>query len=61
MTEARNREGDEFGEGRLFETIRSIGDSSAAEMVDAVLEACNRFAAGTPQYDDITLITAVRH
>ena len=61
VTEARNQEGDEFGEQRLFETIRSVENSSAGEMVDAVLEAVHRFAAGTPQHDDITLITAVRH
>jgi sigma-B regulation protein RsbU (phosphoserine phosphatase) len=61
VTEARNVEGDEFGEQRLFETIRAAGDCSASEMVDHVLETVHRFAAGTIQHDDITLIAAVRH
>ena len=61
VTEARNPEGDEFGEQRLFETIRAAGDCSASETVDDVLEAVQRFAKGTIQHDDITLIAAVRH
>ena len=60
VTEARNPEGDEFGEQRLFETIRTAGDCSAREIVDDVLAAIHQFAAGTVQHDDITLIAAVR-
>ncbi len=60
VTEARKPEGDEFGEQRLFDTIRAAGDCCARELVDAVLEATHRFAAGTIQHDDITLIAAVR-
>ena len=60
ITEARNPEGDDFGEERLFETICATGDRSASEIVEDVLEAVHRFAAGTIQHDDITLIAAVR-
>lgn len=60
VTEARNPQGDEFGEPRLAETVRTAEDCSAGAIVDAVLEATNRFAAGATQHDDITLITAVR-
>jgi sigma-B regulation protein RsbU (phosphoserine phosphatase) len=54
VTEARNPEGDEFGEQRLVETIRTAGEGSAGAIVGAVLEATNRFAARSTQHDDIT-------
>jgi serine phosphatase RsbU (regulator of sigma subunit) len=45
VTEARNPEGEEFGEERL---------------ADALLAATMEFAGAAKQHDDITVITAVR-
>jgi sigma-B regulation protein RsbU (phosphoserine phosphatase) len=53
VTEARNPEGDEFGEERLLGTLRSLGNYCATQMVDAVLKAVHQFADGTFQHDDI--------
>lgn len=60
VTEARNEQGEEFGEDRLLEVLRSAPTGEAQPVVDHVLEAVKNFAAGAPQHDDITLIVARR-
>ena len=60
VTEARNGEGEEFGEDRLVEGINADWSRNAGQTVDDVLKSVHRFANGTMQHDDITLIAARR-
>src|SRR3989442_8230449 len=56
ITEA-GREGEQFGEGRLIEVLRSQADAPPAEQVSAVLARVQQFGAGDPS-DDLTLLIA---
>jgi sigma-B regulation protein RsbU (phosphoserine phosphatase) len=60
LTEAVNLRGEEFGIGRLVETVTSHRESSrsAAHMLDAILVAVRSHTGDTPQSDDLTLIVA---
>ncbi|QOY88257.1 SpoIIE family protein phosphatase [Paludibaculum fermentans] len=60
VTEARNPQGEEFGEDRLLDALRAAPGAGAQAAADQLLEALTRFAAGAPQHDDITLIVARR-
>ena len=56
VLEARNAEGEEFGEPRLAETARQCADRDAAEIADTIAATARRFAGNEPQYDDITVL-----
>lgn len=58
VSEAMNNEDEEFDEPRLMEAVRAARDLPAAEIIDRVLGACDVFAAGAPQHDDMTLVVA---
>jgi serine phosphatase RsbU (regulator of sigma subunit) len=60
VTEAQNTDGDEFGEARLFEVLRACPGQPGAEVIDRVFAAIDAFAAGAPQFDDITVLVARR-
>jgi serine phosphatase RsbU (regulator of sigma subunit) len=60
VTEAQNSDGDEFGEARLFEVLRACPGRPGAEVIDRVFAAIDGFAAGAPQFDDITVVVARR-
>ncbi|WP_321475332.1 SpoIIE family protein phosphatase [uncultured Paludibaculum sp.] len=60
VTEARNPQGEEFGEDRLLAALQAAPALGAQAAADYVLEAVKAFAAGAPQHDDITLIVARR-
>jgi serine phosphatase RsbU (regulator of sigma subunit) len=57
VTEARNGEGEEFGEQRLVETARKHRELSLPELLAAVTDRARRFSPHE-QSDDITLIAA---
>jgi serine phosphatase RsbU (regulator of sigma subunit) len=57
VTEARNREGVEFGEGRLFELIATHGHLSAGQLAETIAASANAFGCGA-QHDDITVVAA---
>jgi len=59
ITEALDAKGEFFSESRLEEALQSVADGSAQSVVSSVIEAVRRFAAGTPQSDDIAAL-AVR-
>ncbi len=59
VTEARNPEGDEFGEQRLLETVVATPDCAASALAWMLLTAINTFAANATQHDDITVVTAI--
>jgi serine phosphatase RsbU (regulator of sigma subunit) len=60
VPEAQNAAGEEFGEGRLLEVLRSAAPDGATVVVDRVFQAIDAFVCGAPQYDDITILVARR-
>jgi len=55
LCEAANARGEEWGFRRLLETIQANRHQKARDIVDRVLESAEHFAAGCPQFDDMTL------
>jgi sigma-B regulation protein RsbU (phosphoserine phosphatase) len=60
VPEAQNRSDEEFGEARLLDVLRETAAAPAASVVARIVAAIDGFAAGAPQYDDITLLVARR-
>lgn len=56
ITEARNRQGDEFGYERLLEIVGRSENLSAEELKSRILAAVRTFADGTAYTDDMTLV-----
>lgn len=56
VTEAVNVDGEEFGDGRLLDALLEHASSTAEETSRRVLAGIDRFTAGAPQHDDVTLI-----
>jgi serine phosphatase RsbU (regulator of sigma subunit) len=57
ITESFNDSGEEFGEGRLIDSLRQNCGSSPQVALDSIVQAVRRFS-GREQHDDITLIIA---
>ncbi|HEX8764711.1 MAG TPA: GAF domain-containing SpoIIE family protein phosphatase [Candidatus Acidoferrum sp.] len=57
LTEAQNAEGEEFGESRLLDTLRSHCHLPVGPLLQAVVGAVQQFTCGEQQ-DDITLVIA---
>jgi sigma-B regulation protein RsbU (phosphoserine phosphatase) len=57
VTEANDADGNEFGETRLREVVRSSLAAAPAELLVAIQGAVQRFSAGE-QFDDLTLVVA---
>jgi serine phosphatase RsbU (regulator of sigma subunit) len=55
VTDARNREGADFGVERLFATLNGATREAAA-LIEATIAAVDEFAGVVPQADDITLL-----
>jgi serine phosphatase RsbU (regulator of sigma subunit) len=60
VTDAQDPAGDEFGEARLHDVLRSAAGAPARVVIDRVLEAVEAFVAGTPQFDDMTMLVVRR-
>jgi serine phosphatase RsbU (regulator of sigma subunit)/putative methionine-R-sulfoxide reductase with GAF domain len=60
LTDAQNAEGEEFGEARLHELLRSLAGQSADAIVDRVLASLEAFVNDTPQFDDMTILVLRR-
>jgi sigma-B regulation protein RsbU (phosphoserine phosphatase) len=56
VSEAMNREGNEYGEQRLEGVIRRCISCCAQEMTDAIHRDIVEYAGGAPQSDDITMM-----
>lgn len=56
VTEAFNVDGEEFGEERLEELLRSSSHMSADEVRDTVVRCVRDWCATAPQHDDLTFI-----
>ncbi len=55
ITESRSPGGEEFGEGRLLELVRSLRDLKAAALTEAVVSAATQFSNGNFD-DDLTVV-----
>jgi sigma-B regulation protein RsbU (phosphoserine phosphatase) len=60
VTDAQNAEGDEFGEPRLHDVLREVAGQPAATIIERVFDAVEAFAAGHPQFDDMTILVLRR-
>ena len=58
ITEAESPNGEEFGEARLIDTVRSAGSASADALVQTISAAVAAWCGGELQ-DDATLVVAV--
>jgi hypothetical protein len=57
ITEAMNRDRQEYGEVRLLSTLRRIGARvSPLALVEALVDDVREFTAGAPVHDDITVV-----
>ena len=60
ITEAMNREGEEFGISRLVDVSLQSHDLSSRQIVSRILDSVNRHSAGQPRADDQTLVVVRR-
>ena len=60
VTEATNPSGDEFGEQRLADLLMGLRAAPAGELIRAINEELEAFAAGAPPADDVTIVVARR-
>jgi sigma-B regulation protein RsbU (phosphoserine phosphatase) len=60
ITEATDKQGNEFGEERLLALLRSLRDRPAAEIVEGVFREVERFSRGADHHDDRTLVVVRR-
>ena len=58
VTEAMDPQGEEFGEQRLLEIAGRHGDWPARKLCDAIVGEVERFSAGRPLDDDLTVVAA---
>jgi sigma-B regulation protein RsbU (phosphoserine phosphatase) len=56
IIEARNEQGEEFGEAQLLDLLRCNAVLTAAEIRGRILETVSTFAGSVPQHDDQTLV-----
>jgi phosphoserine phosphatase RsbU/P len=56
ISEAMNRNDEEWGEERLIETVGSFDTQPAQQMIDRIAAGADQFVAGAPQHDDMTLV-----
>jgi serine phosphatase RsbU (regulator of sigma subunit) len=56
VTEARDSNGDEFGEDRLLSCVQANCTRPPVEIMECLLSAVRQFSAGTAQSDDVTML-----
>ena len=56
LSEARNRQGEEYGEDVLTQTLLDLYGQGAEEILRAIRERLEKFTRGVPMHDDITLV-----
>lgn len=61
IPDALNSEGEFFHEKQLVKVVQNNLGLPAQEIQSCVLEAVQDFSAGTPQFDDITLLVLMRN
>ena len=56
LTEALNRNVEEFGEARIKETLKANAGLTVYQIRDELVLRVNEWCAGAPQYDDLTFV-----
>ncbi|MBX9603964.1 MAG: SpoIIE family protein phosphatase [Bryobacteraceae bacterium] len=56
VSECMNNSDEEFGEDGIIQTVESARSAKANELIARIMAACDQFAAGAPQHDDMTLV-----
>jgi sigma-B regulation protein RsbU (phosphoserine phosphatase) len=56
ITEARNPDGEEFGEEQLLCCVMANRDLAPTELLECIFDAVHQFSAGSAQSDDLTLL-----
>jgi sigma-B regulation protein RsbU (phosphoserine phosphatase) len=56
VTEAMNKNQEEYGEERFFSCIKKMGNVSAEKIVQLIVDDIEKFTGGIDQSDDITLL-----
>ncbi|MGE3842893.1 MAG: SpoIIE family protein phosphatase, partial [Vicinamibacterales bacterium] len=56
VSEALNAAGDEFGEDRIVDAIRSAERTDASSTLEALMSAVKQWATGAAQNDDVTAL-----
>ena len=56
ISEAMNRDLEEWGEQRLIEAVRTSTGLRSEQTIAKIMQAADAFAAGAPQHDDMTLV-----
>lgn len=59
VTEAENKEQEEYGSGRLRETVNRGKEKDAKTLVTEICRSVADFAGGAQQFDDITVVSLV--
>jgi sigma-B regulation protein RsbU (phosphoserine phosphatase) len=60
VTEAMNKDEEEFGEIRLMDVIKQYWQEPSQTIVDKILEQVQMFSHDSPQIDDMTLLVLKR-
>ena len=60
VTEAMNKSFDEYGESRLRQMMIGSGDKSASGFLGSIVSDVEKFVAGEPQSDDLTMLVLKR-
>lgn len=60
ITEAMNKENQEYGDVRLLDIIKTNGDKNSKELMEAIISDVNKFVNGAEQSDDIALVVLER-
>lgn len=58
ISDAENPQGCDWSERELKNVVRTLAAKSPGEVIDTILSAADTFAAGAPQYDDMTVVAA---
>lgn len=56
ISEAMNREEEEWGEEAMLEELKKVYEKSPKEILNTIVAAADRFANGAKQHDDMTMI-----
>jgi sigma-B regulation protein RsbU (phosphoserine phosphatase) len=60
VTDACTKDYDEFGVDRSVDCLKATAHLPPAEIIDRMFESIDEFAAGAPQFDDITILVLKR-
>jgi sigma-B regulation protein RsbU (phosphoserine phosphatase) len=58
ISESMNHADEEWGEDRLAELAQAMRGSPVKGILENIVRSADEFAAGAPQYDDMTVIVA---